>query len=87
MSVAAGIDDFNQYAVLAEAIRERDAARAEVLRQRALLDDLRACPATVSFPRIITTADDCLPPPLNVAVPRVTWDALHAIGRDEQVQL
>lgn len=87
MSMAAGIDDFNQYAVLAEAIRERNAARAEVLRQRALLDDLRACPSTIAAPRLIATSDDVNSWPLNVAVPRVTWDALHAIGRDEQVQL
>ena len=64
-----------------------DRLLAQCVRQRALLDDLRACPTTIAVPRLIATSDDCLPPPLNVAVPRVTWDALHAIGRDEQVQL
>ena len=80
MSMAAGIDDFNQYAVLAEAIRERNAARAEVLRQRALFDDLRACPSTIAAPRLIATSDDVNSWPFVVTVPRVTWDALHAIG-------
>jgi hypothetical protein len=77
VSVAAGSDDFNQYAVLAEAIRERDAARAEVLRQRALLDDLRCCPVERSTMSHVT-----------LWIGRSTWDALHAIdARTEQVPL
>jgi len=53
---------------------------AQCVRQRALLDDLRACPSTIAAPRLVATSDDVNSWPFVVTVSRSTWDALHAIG-------
>jgi hypothetical protein len=57
-----------------------DRLLALAVRQRALLDDLRACPSTIAAPRLIATSDDVNSWPFVVTVSRSTWDALHAIG-------
>jgi hypothetical protein len=57
-----------------------DRLLAQCVRQRALFDDLRACPTTIAVPRLIATSDDVNSWPFVVEVPRATWDALHAIG-------
>ena len=57
-----------------------DRLLAQCVRQRALLDDLRACPSTIAAPRLVATSDDVNSWPFVVTVSRSTWDALHAIG-------
>jgi len=57
-----------------------DRLLAQCVRQRALLDDLRACPTTIAVPRLIATSDDGNSWPFVVEVPRATWAALCAIG-------
>jgi hypothetical protein len=57
-----------------------DRLLAQCVRQRALFDDLRACPTTIAVPRLIATNNDVNSWPFVVEVPRSTWDALHAIG-------
>ena len=57
-----------------------DRLLAQCVRQRALFDDLRACPTTIAVPRLIATSDDGNSWPFVVTVSRSTWDALHAIG-------
>ena len=59
-----------------------DRLLAQCARQRALFDDLRACPTTIAVPRLIATSDDGNSWPFVVTVPRATWDALHAIGSE-----
>ena len=54
--------------MLAEAIRERDAARAEVLRLRALLDDVLACAHPGTYGERVVYLDS------------PTWDALQDLG-------
>ena len=57
-----------------------DRLLAQCVGQRALLDDLRACPTTIAVPRLIATSDGVNSWPFVVTVSRSTWDALHAIG-------
>jgi len=57
-----------------------DRLLAQCVRQRALFDDLRACPTTIAVPRLIATSDDVNSWPFVVEVPRATWAALCAIG-------
>jgi len=58
-------------------IAERDAARADNLRLRELLFDVRCCPIEHVARSYVT-----------VQIDRPTWDALHAIdARTEQVPL
>ena len=59
-----------------------DRLLAQCARQRALFDDLRACPTTIAVPRLIATSDDVNSWPFVVTVSRSTWDALHAIGSE-----